>query len=236
MKELQQRLGYEFRSPPLLEEALTHPSVRHEKKWPQRDNQRLEYLGDAVLQLVVTEYLFHQFPVSEEGLLTKLRARLVSREALRTRGEALDLGQHIRMGKGEEANGGRARASTLADAFEALAGAIFLDGGIDHARAFILREMKSTLDEVMQKPVDVNPKGQLQETLQCLSPRAPSYEVKSASGPAHARSFVVEVSWEGHVLGLGDGNSKQAAEISAATDALAARLWLQLARPAPRDD
>lgn len=231
MKELQERLGYDFRAPALLEEALTHPSVAHEKKRPLRDNQRLEFLGDAVLQLVVTEYLFHQFPVSEEGLLTKLRARLVSREALREHGAALDLGPHLRMGKGEAGSGGRTRASTLADAFEAMVGAIFLDGGMEEARAFLLREMKSAFDQVLQEPVDVNPKGQLQETLQTISPRAPSYEVKSSSGPEHAKSFVVEVSWEGHVLGLGGGNSKQAAEIAAATDALSAKLWLQLGKP-----
>src|SRR5205823_3949676 len=130
------------------------------------DNQRLEFLGDAVLQLATTEYLYSHFPHAQEGALTKLRARLVSRDALKGHAEALSLGKHLLMGRGEETSGGRRRSSALADAFEAVIGAIYLDSDFPTAREFVLREMRAALDQVREEPVDVNPKGQLQELLQ----------------------------------------------------------------------
>ncbi len=138
MNPLEERIGYKFRNPLLLAEALTHPSLGHETQQHHFDNQRLEFLGDAILQLVITEYLFEHFSEAPEGQLTKLRSRLVSREALKTHAAALDLGRFLLMGRGEEASGGRARTSTLADAFEALIGAIYLDSGLEKARKFIL--------------------------------------------------------------------------------------------------
>jgi ribonuclease-3 len=222
---LELRLGYRFQDPGLLEQALTHPSVGHEKQRYHIDNQRLEFLGDAVLQLVVTEYLYAHFPKEQEGPLTKLRARLVSRDALRAHAVMLDLGRHLIMGRGEEASGGRTRASSLADAFEAVVGAIYLDSDFATTREFILRVMQSGLAAVLEAPVDVNPKGQLQEILQAIASRGPIYELISATGPEHAKTFVVEAHWEGETLGRGTGQSKQAAEIAAAVDALEHKRW-----------
>lgn len=225
MEALEKRLGYRFRKAALLQEALTHPSVGHEKQRRHNDNQRLEFLGDAVLQLVTTEYLYSHFPNEREGRLTKLRARLVSRDALKAHAEALDLGRYLLLGRGEEASGGRQRTSTLADAFEAIIGAIYLDSDFATARDFILRETQMALAQVLDKPVDINPKGQLQETLQSIRMEGPVYEVISASGPEHAKVFVVQVKWGEICLGRGNGRSKQAAEIDAARDALERQAW-----------
>src|SRR6266403_5904724 len=156
VRPLEERIGYKFRNSLLLAEALTHPSLGHEAQRYHFDYQRLEFLGDAVLQLVITEYLFRNFRIEAEGQLTKLRSRLVSREALRTHAAALDLGRYIMMGRGEEASGGRERTSTLADAFEALIGALYLDGGLEVAKHFILTQTRADLDELAEKPVDIN--------------------------------------------------------------------------------
>ncbi len=207
--------------------ALTHASLGHEKQRPHVDNQRLEFLGDAVLQLVVTEYLYAHFPVAKEGSMTKLRARLVSREALKQHARALDLGDFLAMGRGEDASGGRERSSTLADAFEAVIGAIYLDSDFSTARDFILRQTRAALEEVREAPVDVNPKGQLQEILQGIAASSPVYEVLAAAGPEHEKTFEVEVQWEGMSLGRGSGRSKQAAEIAAARGALASKAWVK---------
>jgi len=225
VETLEQRLGYQFRNPALLKEALTHPSLGHEKQRYQEDNQRLEFLGDAVLQLVITEYLYAHFPREQEGPLTKLRARLVSRDALKAHAQALDLGRHLLMGRGEEASGGRVRASTLGDAVEAVGGAIYRDSDFATARDFVLREARAALERIREEPIDINPKGQLQEILQSIAMRGPTYEVLSATGPEHVKTFVVEAHWEGLVLGRGTGLSKQAAEVEAASDALENKLW-----------
>jgi ribonuclease III len=224
---LEQRLGYHFRDQALLTQALTHPSLTHEKQRYHEDNQRLEFLGDAVLQLVITEYLYAHFPKEQEGRLTKLRARLVSRDALKTHAQDVDLGRHLLMGRGEEASGGRTRASTLADAFEAIIGAIYLDSDFATARDFVLRETRAALEDVREAPFDINPKGQLQEILQSIAMRGPTYELISATGPEHAKTFIVEVRWEGNALGRGTGSSKQAAEVEAAKDALEGKAWEQ---------
>jgi ribonuclease III len=225
VEPLEHRLDYHFRNQSLLRQALTHPSLGHEKQRYHDDNQRLEFLGDAVLQLVITEYLYAHFPREQEGRLTKLRARLVSRDALTAHAQALDLGRHLLMGRGEEASGGRSRASTLADAFEAIVGAIYLDSAFVTAREFVLRQMRGALENVREAPVDINPKGQLQEILQSIAMRGPTYEVLSATGPEHSKTFVVEARWEGVVLGRGIGLSKQAAEIEAANNALENKAW-----------
>lgn len=222
---LEERIGYKFRNSLLLAEALTHPSLGHEAQRYHFDYQRLEFLGDAVLQLIITEYLFRNFRVEAEGQLTKLRSRLVSREALRTHAASLDLGQYILMGRGEEASGGRERTSTLADAFEALIGALYLDGGLEVAKHFILNQTRADLDELAEKPVDINPKGDLQELLQSISPQSPAYELISQSGPEHEKTFVSQVVWEGIVLGQGCGRSKKQAETAAAIEAMQLRRW-----------
>lgn len=225
MTPLEERIGYKFRNSLLLAEALTHPSLGHEAQHYHFDYQRLEFLGDAVLQLVITEYLFGHFQVEAEGQLTKLRSRLVSRDALKNHAAALDLGRYILMGRGEETSGGRERASTLADAFEALIGALYLDGGLDVARNFVLTQTRADLAKLAEEPVDFNPKGDLQELLQSISPRSPAYELVSQSGPEHEKTFVSEVVWEGVVLGQGTGRSKKQAETAAALEALQLRRW-----------
>lgn len=222
---LEERIGYKFRNSLLLAEALTHPSLAHEAQRHHLDYQRLEFLGDAVLQLVITENLFSNFRGEAEGQLTKLRSRLVSREALRTHAAAIDLGSHILMGRGEETSGGRERTSTLADAFEALIGALYLDGGIEVAKHFILTQTREDLEELAEKPVDINPKGDLQELLQSISPHSPVYELVSQSGPEHEKTFVSQVTWEGVVLGQGAGRSKKQAETAAAFEAMQLKRW-----------
>ena len=229
MNPLEERIGHKFRNSLLLAEALTHPSLGHETQRHHFDNQRLEFLGDAVLQLIITEHLYAMFPREAEGRLTKLRSRLVSREALRAHAVKLELGQFLMMGRGEEACGGRERTSTLADAFEALLGAIYLDTNLDTARRFILTLAAPDLAQLQVEPVDINPKGHLQELLQAISPRSPVYELLSESGPEHAKTFVVRVSWEGTALGQGTGRSKKQAETAAAIEAMLTKRWEQKA-------
>jgi ribonuclease III len=222
---LEERIGYKFRNSLLLAEALTHPSLGHETQERHFDNQRLEFLGDAVLQLVITEYLFFHFGGEPEGKLTKLRSRLVSRDTLRAHAAALGLGRHLLMGRGEEASGGRERSSTLADAFEALIGAIYLDSNFNEARKFILVQAQRDLESIAHEPVDINPKGDLQELLQSISPTSPVYETISETGPEHDKTFVIRAMWEGTELGQGSGRSKKQAETAAAEEALKLRRW-----------
>jgi ribonuclease-3 len=222
---LEERIGYQFRDARLLIEALTHPSVAHEREKKHFDNQRLEFLGDAVLQLVVTEHLFTRYSEAAEGRLTIRRARLVSRQALKVHAARLDLGCHLLMGRGEDASGGRQRDSTLGDAFEALLGAIYLDSDLETARRFILAEMQDDLERLEEEPLEINPKGQLQEILQAISPRSPVYELLAQAGREHERTFSVRVVWEAQVLGEGIGRSKKQAETAAALVALKEQLW-----------
>lgn len=225
MNPLEERLGYKFRNGLLLAEALTHPSISLERKNYPFDNQRLEFLGDAVIQVVVTEQLYRLYPDFSEGRMTKLRTRLVSRTALKIRAQELDLGRYLMMGRGEEASGGRERASTLADAFESVVGAIYLDGGFDASRNFILRATSDDFEGIARDPEEVNPKGALQEILQAIEPCAPQYEVVEQSGPEHLKRFVSCVLWNGLELGRGEGLSKKQAQVAAASDAMERRAW-----------
>jgi ribonuclease-3 len=227
MQSLEDRIGYKFTNSLLLAEAVTHPSLAYEAQSSQFDNQRLEYLGDAVLQLVLTNHLFHLFPEFAEGRLTKLRSRLVSRSALAKFARNLELGEYLQMGRGEGSSGGRERSSNLADAFEALVGAIYLDGRIDAAERFILDQCSDAIDHITREPEEVNPKGELQELLQAISATSPSYHVIDESGPAHEKHFEIRVEWETQLLGEGRGASKKEAEINAASDALKKRVWVQ---------
>ncbi|MGV3532344.1 MAG: ribonuclease III [Chthoniobacteraceae bacterium] len=228
MNPLEQRLRYKFRNPLLLAEALTHPSLGHETQRHHFDNQRLEFLGDAVLQLIFTEYLFDQNPDFTEGQLTKLRARVVSREGLRMLAQGIDLGRFLMMGRGEESSGGRERASALADAYEALMGAMYLDSDYVTVRRIVLTEAREILESLDDDTHDQNPKGRLQEILQAISPQSPQYPIIDQSGPEHDKRFVAKIVWCGEELGSGDGRSKKEAEVSAARDALARQLWLQM--------
>lgn len=217
---LQTQLGYTFRDPNLLRLALTHPSVAHEQGEPVQHNQRLEFLGDAVLQLVLTRDLYERFPTFGEGPLTKARAKLVNRRTLAVHGRELGLGDHLVLSHGEEIHGGRERPSTLADAFEALVGAMFLDGGFEVARDFILREFSAAFGGLSVIPILENPKGELQEFLQARSSEPPQYHVVSSSGPDHDRVFECTVHHGGVELARGLGKSKKAAESEAALVAL----------------
>ena len=217
---LQTRLGYTFRNESLLRLALTHPSVAHEQGAPVQHNQRLEFLGDAVLQLALTHELYEKFPEFDEGPLTKARAKLVNRRTLAVHGRVLALGQHLILSRGEAAHGGRERSSAIADACESVIGAIFLDGGYAAAREFVLREFRAALGELDALPLLENPKGELQEYLQAKSPEAPQYHVVSSTGPDHDRLFECTVHHIGVELARGSGKSKKAAESEAALNAL----------------
>ena len=217
---LEAEFGYRFQNPLLLAEALTHPSLAYETHRAHFDNQRLEFLGDAVLQLIFTHELFRTFADYNEGNLTKLRARLVSRVALAVYARAHGLGEHLLMGRGEDASGGRTRASTLSDAFEALIGAIYLDGGVEEARRVVLQLCAADLARIAAEPKEVNPKGQLQEMLQALSATGPRYTITAEDGPDHRKTFCARVEWNGHTLGTGEGLSKKLAETAAAEAAL----------------
>ena len=225
MNPLEKRIQYKFRNSLFLAEALTHPSLGHETQRHHFDNQRLEFLGDAVLQLIFTEHLFQRFPTLPEGQLTKMRSRLVSREGLKVHAIAIGIGEYLMMGRGEESSGGRMRASALADAFEALIGAMFLDSDIETVRQFVLREAEPDIQNLLHEPLHVNPKGRLQEFLQSLSPHSPVYTVVAQSGPEHQKNFVSVVVWSDLELGRGSGRSKKEAEVNAAIDALNTRRW-----------
>jgi len=217
---LQERIGYAFRDPALLQLALTHPSVAHEHNAAIETNQRLEFLGDAVLQLVLTRELYEKFPAFDEGPLTKARAKLVNRRTLAERARHLAIGEHLIVSRGEEMHGGRERPSALADTYEALLGAVFLDSGFEAAREFILREFQAAFGGLLVIPILENPKGELQELLQAVSPEAPQYHVVSATGPDHDRIFECTVHHGGAELARGQGKSKKAAESEAALAAL----------------
>jgi len=223
--QLQHDIRYRFRNLDLLLEALTHPSLAYENPSDMADNQRLEFLGDAVLQLVLTNDLFERFPSFPEGQLTKLRSRLVSTSALEEYAINIDLGQHILLGKGEEKSGGRERTGILADAFEALIGAIYLDSNYENAKSFIFLSCKNKMERVISDPIEKNPKGELQEILQSLTKEAPRYRVVNEHGPDHDRIFITEVYWNDMVLGEGKGKSKKESESQAARIAIENKNW-----------
>jgi ribonuclease-3 len=218
---LQKTIGYTFKDKALLTEALTHPSMAHENGGAPQHNQRLEFLGDAVLQLLLTDRIYELHPDLAEGKLTQIRAHLANRHSLYRQAKAIELGQFLRLGKGEEANGGRERLSVLADAYEALLGAVYLDGGIRAARALVHRQFRDEFKHIRLTTPQTNPKGQLQELLQAKSPASPVYRVVVESGPDHNKHFEAVVEWEGRELGRGEGSSKKLAEAAAAQAALA---------------
>lgn len=221
MVTLESILGHTFRQPQLLTEALTHGSVSYESQRTGADNQRLEFLGDAVLQLALSHDLFARLSSADEGRLTKSRAHLVSTKSLARLAREIGLGAHLHMGRGEEASGGRDRDSTLADALEAVMGAIYLDGGFEAALHFILRVLQDELEQLGNGVTESNPKGDLQEKLQAINAEAPIYHIVAQTGPDHAKFFEAAVTWRGSELGRGSGKSKKEAEVQAASSALA---------------
>lgn len=222
LAEFQGRLGYYFRDLNLLKMALTHPSVTQDAAGlPVQHNQRLEFLGDAVLQLVLTRELYSKFPGYTEGPLTKARANLVNRRTLAAHGKRLDLGNNLVVSRGEEFSGGRERESSLADGYEAVVGALFLDSSYETARDFILTEFAHVFKELTVLPTIQNPKGELQELLQATTNEAPQYKLEGTTGPDHARVFTCTVHHKGIELGRGVGKNKKDAESAAAVIALA---------------
>jgi ribonuclease III len=217
---LQSQLRYQFQNIELLRLALTHPSVAHEKGHVAEHNQRLEFLGDAVLGLVLTRELYDKFPEVSEGPLTKARAQMINRRTLAEQARHIELQKYLILSRGEEANAGRSRASALADAFEAVIGAIYLDGGLEATRAFLLHSFHGAFGELNSIPTLENPKGELQEILQASSTEPPAYEVICMTGPEHDREFQCVVRHRGAELGQGRGKSKKDAETQAALDAL----------------
>jgi ribonuclease-3 len=224
LDDFQRRLGHVFADPALLRQALTHASFGHEKRQRLPDNQRLEFLGDAVLQLAVTEELYRRFPELPEGRLTVLRARLVNRHHLQAVAQALGLGEHLILGRGEENSQGRQRGSILADAVEAVIGAVFSEAGWEGVRTIILRLLEPSLAGLSEEgdALAANPKGSLQEKLQADGEHPPVYRCVEETGPAHARVYEVVVEWQGRELGRGRGASKKEAETRAAEAALEA--------------
>lgn len=222
---LEQRLGYRFQDRRRLEHALTHRSYAHEDATGEKaDNESLEFLGDAVLGLVVADVVFHQFPQTDEGVKSKIKASLVSAVALVQVAERLGIGEFVRLGRGEEKTGGRQKQTLLSDACEALIAALYLDGGLDAARTFILREFEPLLDATRHENVASSMRGDfksaLQERLQARRHGLPDYRTVGEDGPDHAKVFHVEVSLCGIVLASSSGRSKKDAEQDAARRAL----------------
>ncbi|MBL9116805.1 MAG: ribonuclease III [Verrucomicrobiaceae bacterium] len=229
---LEQRISYQFKNINLLRQALTHPSVSSDTSNCPRNNQRLEYLGDAALQLALSSLLFDRYPEADEGQLTKIRASIVSTKALARAATQLELGTYLTLGRGEDTSGGRSRPSNLADALEALLGAVYLDGGPKalHQVVHHLFEPSICTIQVGASEATTNPKGHLQELIQGQSATLPSYHIVEEAGPPHARHFRAIVSWGDVQLGTGEGSTKKLAETAAATAALASPLLEQLKR------
>lgn len=218
LKDLEERVGYSFRDAGLLKQALTHSSFTNEQKINKAgDYERLEFLGDAVLELVSSEFLFRLHPELSEGELTKLRASMVCEPSLAFCARDLELGKFILLGKGEENTGGRERESITSDAMEALIGAIYLDGGMEPAKEFIDRFVLSDLED---KQLFYDSKSNLQELIQGKLKKEFGYELLEESGPEHDKTFHVSVQMEGECLGEGTGRTKKAAEQQAAYKAL----------------
>ncbi len=220
LPDLEARIGHAFRDPALLRLALTHPSISHEAGASEGHNQRLEYLGDAVLQLTLSRELYDRYPHHDEGPLTKIRAQLVNQVSLAAQGRALGLGDHLILSRGEHLNGGRERPSIIADAYEAILGALFLDGGYEAARAFILHSFRDEFTDVESAATADNPKGALQEILQAISSEAPQYQIIAVTGPDHDRNFECAVFHKGVEIARGTGKSKKLAESQAAGAAM----------------
>lgn len=218
LDELQSRIGYSFNNCDLLKQALTHSSFANEQKINKLKNyERLEFLGDAVLELVSSEFLFKENPQMPEGQLTKLRASMVCEPALAYCAKDIDLGSYMLLGKGEETTGGRYRSSITSDVMEAIIGAIFLDGGIEEAKKYIYRFILSDLEN---KILFLDSKTILQEEIQKKKDAQLRYELVSENGPDHNKEFAVEAYLNDVLIGSGSGRTKKAAEQQAAYEAL----------------
>lgn len=219
MKSIEKNLGYEFKNIKLLENALTHSSYANEVRNGHTSNERLEFLGDSVLSIIVSDYIFKEFKKIPEGELTKIRASLVCEKSLCTFSRELQIGNYLKLGKGEENNGGRERVSILADAFEAVLAAIYLDGGIEPAKNLVMRFIVPELNHTAEDGFK-DYKTVLQEIIQQNPEENVSYILTNESGPDHDKVFEVEVHLNSNVIGKGVGKSKKQAEQMAAKQAL----------------
>ena len=215
--DLENKIGYQFKQPELLRQALTHSSYANEKHKKQSDNERLEFLGDAVLELVSSEFIFKNYGKMPEGEMTKFRASIVCEPTLALCTKELDLGKYLYLGKGEDMTGGRTRKSVLSDALEAVIGAIYLDGGFDAAREFVHRFI---LVDVEHKKLFHDSKTILQEFVQGNYKEELHYVLIGEEGPDHDKKFMVEAMMGERVIGHGTGHTKKAAEQEAAYEAL----------------
>lgn len=223
LRRLEGKLGYRFSDASLLEQALTHRSHAHESNDTGGGNyERLEFLGDAMLGFLVSEWLFHDDAEASEGVLTRRRQQLVRTSTLAEVANGLGLDEAIRLGRGEERTGGREKPSLMADTFEAVLGAVYLDGGLRPTRAFVRRHLGERMRATRSARVTGDDyKTRLQETVQAELRRTPRYRIVSTSGPPHALRFDVEVQVDGRVLGRGTGTNRKRAEQAAAREALA---------------
>jgi ribonuclease-3 len=225
LTELQERIGYKFNEEGLLRQAMTHSSYAHEMHMKRlSDNERLEFLGDAVLEIVSSEFLYNKYRNKPEGDLTKLRASIVCEPTLALCTEEIDLGKYLFLGKGEDRTGGRTRKSILSDAMEALIGSIYLDGGFENAKAFILRFI---MKDIEHKQLFHDSKTLLQELIQSEQGATLEYILLSEEGPDHDKRFHVQVRVKDKALGEGIGHTKKGAEQEAAYKALIALKGMQ---------
>ena len=219
LKQLQREIGYEFKNPDLLREAMTHKSYAAE--WDVKyDNQRLEFFGDAVVELVLTKYLYFRYPNLQEGDLTKIRSAVVNQDSLALFARSIELGKYIQFGRGEIDSHGGDRESTVSDAFEALTAAIYLDGGYKAAETFILNIFEQNIPDPLNMLQTLNPKGILQEYTQAECGLTPTYQILQVSGPQHEPCFEVAVFLGGEQLGTGKAQNRKTAEQIAALEAV----------------
>ena len=222
----EKRIGHHFEDSSLLEQAFTHRSYLNENRGEWREhNERLEFLGDAILELVVTEFLFAKYPDKPEGDLTSYRAALVNTTSISDAATKLGMNEFLLLSRGEARDTGRARQIILANAFEALIGAIYLDHGYESAKKFIAAQLFHKTDEVVEKRLWQDAKSRFQEIAQEKESITPSYDVVSQTGPDHDKRFVVGVFLAGERVATGEGRSKQEAEQVAAQKALVAKNW-----------
>lgn len=221
LSKFENTIGYNFNNIELLKKAFTHSSYANEKHIEKYDNnERLEFLGDAILELVISDFIYCKFPRMPEGELTKLRAGTVCESSLAEKARRIDIGEFLMLGKGEEATGGRDRDSILADTFEAVIGAIYLDGGIAAAKLYILEQLEPTVNKINISLNIIDCKTRLQEEIQKVSKEPLHYEIINETGPDHNKVFTSVVKHNGMVLGTGSGKSKKEAEQAAAATAL----------------
>ncbi|NOX80063.1 MAG: ribonuclease III [Deltaproteobacteria bacterium] len=220
LAELQAGIGYSFNNVSLLQQAMVHSSFAFERMKKGRHNETLEFLGDAVLDLTVGYILFTRFPDMREGKLTRIRAGLVNESGLAEMARSIGLGDYLLLGRGEDASGGREKSSILSCAYEALVGALFMDGGYDQALSFVRQWFEPLIDKRREILLAADAKSALQEQLQEKFNEGPEYILDKEDGPAHARVFTVSVLFHGRSLGCGRASSKKEAEQIAATAAL----------------